>query len=98
MDTEEAKIIALKALTFLAADTELMDRFAALSGVAPNDIVERAGDGEMLAGVLDFLLLDEAVLTDFCAAIAIDLEHPAAAPPTFPRRAPPHPTSLSKPS
>ena len=45
MDTEEAEIIALKALTFLAADTELMDRFAALSGVAPNDIVERAGDG-----------------------------------------------------
>ncbi len=68
MDTEEAEIIALKALTFLAADTELMDRFAALSGVAPNDIVERAGDGEMLAGVLDFLLSDEAVLTDFCAA------------------------------
>ncbi|MEC8132458.1 MAG: DUF3572 family protein, partial [Pseudomonadota bacterium] len=34
MDTEEAEIIALKALTFLAADTELMDRFAALSGVA----------------------------------------------------------------
>ena len=31
MDTEQAEIIALKALTFLAADTELMDRFAALS-------------------------------------------------------------------
>ena len=90
MDTEQAEIIALKALTFLAADTELMDRFAALSGVAPNDIVERAGDGEMLAGVLDFLLSDEAVLTDFCAAHDIDPEHPAAARQKLPGGALPH--------
>ena len=90
MDTEEAEIIALKALTFLAADTELMDRFAALSGVAPNDIVERAGDGEMLAGVLDFLLSDEAVLTDFCAAHDIDPERPAAARQNLPGGALPH--------
>ena len=90
MDTEEAEIIALKALTFLAADTELMDRFAALSGVAPNDIVERAGDGEMLAGVLDFLLSDEAVLTDFCAAHDIDPEHPARARQNLPGGDLPH--------
>ena len=44
MSTNQAEIVALKALTFLAADTELMDRFAALSGVAPNDIIARAGD------------------------------------------------------
>ena len=90
MDIEQAEIIALKALTFLAADTELMNRFAALSGVAPNDIVERAGNGEMLAGVLDFLLSDEAVLTDFCAAHDIDPEHPAAARQNLPGGAMPH--------
>ena len=90
MSTQQAEIIALKALAFLAADTELMDRFAALSGVSPNDLVERAGDGEMLAGVLDFLLSDEAVLTDFCAAHDIDPEHPAAARQNLPGGALPH--------
>ena len=90
MGTQQAEIIALKALAFLAADTELMDRFAALSGVAPNDLVGRAGDGEMLAGVLDFLLSDEAVLTDFCAAHDIDPEHPAAARQELPGGALPH--------
>lgn len=79
MNSEQAEILALKALAFLAADTELMDRFALLSGMAPNDIVARAGDGEVLAGVMDFLLSDEAVLTDFCAAHDIDPEHPARA-------------------
>jgi len=63
---------------------------AALSGAAPNDIVERAGDGEMLAGVLDFLLSDEAVLTDFCTAHDIDPEHPAAARQNLPGGALPH--------
>ena len=90
MGIQQAEIIALKALAFLAADTELMDRFAALSGVAPIDLVERAGDGEMLAGVLDFLLSDEAVLNDFCAAHDIDPEHPAAARQKLPGGALPH--------
>ena len=90
MDTEQAEIIALIALTFLAANTEHMDRFAALSGMAPNDIVARAGDGEMLAGVLDFLLSDEAMLTDFCAAHDIDPEHPAKARQNLPAGDLPH--------
>lgn len=90
MDTEQAEIVALKALTFLAADTELMDRFAALSGVAPNDVIARAGDGEMLAGVMDFLLSDEAVLTDFCAAHDIDPEQPARARQNLPGGDLPH--------
>ena len=37
MQQEEAEILALKALTYLAGVDEMMDRFAALSGMGPND-------------------------------------------------------------
>ncbi|CAI8399081.1 MAG: DUF3572 domain-containing protein [PS1 clade bacterium] len=90
MNSEQAEILALQALTFLAADTEIMDRFAALSGLAPNDIIARANEAEMLAGVLDFMLSDETVLTDFCAANDLDPEHPARARQTLPGGDLPH--------
>ena len=90
MNSEQAEILALQALTFLAADTEIMDRFAALSGLAPNDIIARANEAEMLAGVLDFMLSDETVLTDFCAANDLDREHPARARQTLPGGDLPH--------
>ena len=79
MHKDEAEILALKALTYLAGLDELMDRFAALSGMGPGDILERAQDPEMLAGVLDFFLFDEALLTEFCEAHEINPETPAQA-------------------
>lgn len=79
MQQEEAEILALKALTYLAGVDEMMDRFAALSGMGPEDILERAQDPDMLAGVLDFFLFDEALLTEFCEAHEINPEHPAQA-------------------
>ena len=79
MQQEEAEILALKALTYLAGVDEMMDRFAALSGMGPGDIMERAQDPDMLAGILDFFLFDEALLTEFCEAHEVDPEHPAQA-------------------
>ena len=79
MHKDEAEILALKALTYLAGLDEMMDRFAALSGMGTGDILERAQDPEMLAGVLDFFLFDEALLTEFCEAHEIDPEEPAQA-------------------
>lgn len=79
MQQDEAEILALKALTYLAGLDEMMDRFAALSGMGPGDIMERAQDPEMLAGVLDFYLFDEALLTEFCEAHEINPEEPAKA-------------------
>ena len=79
MHRDEAEILALKALTYLAGLDEMMDRFAALSGMAVGDIMERAQDPEMLAGIIDFFLFDEALLTEFCEAHDIDPEDPARA-------------------
>ena len=79
MHRDKAEILALKALTYLAGLDEMMDRFAALSGMAVGDIMERAQDPEMLAGIIDFFLFDEALLTEFCEAHDIDPEDPARA-------------------
>lgn len=79
MQQEQAEILALKALTYLAGLDEMMDRFSALSGMGPNDVLERAADPEMLAGILDFFLTDEALLTEFCEAREINPGDPARA-------------------
>lgn len=79
MQQDQAEILALQALTYLAGLDEMMDRFSALSGMAAGDILERAGDPEMLAGIMDFFLSDEALLTEFCEAYDIDPEDPARA-------------------
>jgi hypothetical protein len=79
MQQDEAEILALKALTYLAGLDEMMERFAALSGMGTGDIMERAQDPEMLAGILEFFLFDEALLTEFCETCNIDPEDPAKA-------------------
>ena len=72
MQALDAEILAIKALTFLAQSPEDLDRFVALSGVAPDDLRARAGDPEILAAVLDFLLADDSRVTSLCESLAID--------------------------
>ena len=79
MQQEQAEIIALNALAYLAGQEEAMTRFAALSGVALADIQARADDPEMLAGVLDFLLSDDALVTEFCQTHDLSPELPQTA-------------------
>ena len=72
MNTVEAEILALKALAFLAHSEEDLDRFVTLSGVSPADLRAQADQPEILAAVLDFILSDDARVTEFCAEAAID--------------------------
>ena len=90
MESDEAEILALKALTYLAGLDEVMDRFSGLTGMAQGNIVERASDPEMLAGILEFYLSDEALLTEFCEAFEIALEDPARARAALPGGDLPH--------
>jgi len=68
----DAEILALKALTFLAQSPEDLERFVTLSGVTPPTLRERADEPEILAAVLDFLLADDARVTAFCESASID--------------------------
>jgi hypothetical protein len=76
---EEAEVIALKALGFLAGDAARLERFLALSGVSPTDIREAAASPQFLAGLLNHLLQDESLLLTFTAEQEFDPRVPALA-------------------
>jgi hypothetical protein len=69
---EAAEALAIQALTFIAGDGERLGRFLAATGIGPAEIRRAAGEPEFLAGVLDYLVTDEKLLTDFSAATEID--------------------------
>jgi len=63
--TEEAEILGLNALGFLAADGERLQRFMDLSGLDVAAIRAGASSSAFLGGILDHLLSDESLLLIF---------------------------------
>ena len=72
MERSAAETLALKALVFLAGEDEALVRFLALSGLAPQQLRQRAGDPLLLAAVLDFVLGDDKLLFTFAQSEAVD--------------------------
>ena len=66
-DEIDPEALAVRALGYLAADGDRLGRFLALTGIAPADIRAAAAQPGFLAGVLDYLLADEALLLAFGA-------------------------------
>ena len=79
MDRSTAESLALQALAFIAADADHLARFMAETGVAEEDLRARAAEPMLLAGVLDFLLADEARLLGFCKRTGFAPERPSRA-------------------
>jgi hypothetical protein len=69
---ELAESLAVQALTFIAAEPERLGRFLALSGLGPADIRHAARESRFLAGVLDDVAGDEALLVEFAGDAGID--------------------------
>ena len=67
-----AEELALKALTFLAEDTDRLVRFLSLTGTTPDSLRAGAGQPQMLAAVLGHLLEDERLLVAFANEKALD--------------------------
>ena len=63
--TEDAEVIALKALIFLATEPERLSRFMELSGLDPGAIRASAADPAFVGGLLDHLLADDSLLLIF---------------------------------
>jgi hypothetical protein len=70
----DADVIALKCLSFLAEDGERLGRFLTLSGVSPESLRRDLGEPSFLAGVLDYVLGDEALLVAFSESAALKPE------------------------
>lgn len=69
---EDAETIALKALTWLAGDEDMLRHFCSATGIAPEELRRSPEDPAILAGVLDFITLDDAWVTAFAAAEGVE--------------------------
>lgn len=65
---EKAEVLALRALAWLADDSDLCGIFLGAGGLEARDLRARAGDPELLASVLDFLLMEDRWVIAFCDA------------------------------
>ena len=79
LDADTAAAISFKGLTFLAADSDRLGRFMALTGIEPGGIRALARERSFQAAVLEHLLADETLLLQFCENEAIDAELPGLA-------------------
>lgn len=71
MDTENAEILALQGLGWLAGDEDGLQRFLNLSGLDAATLRANAGTRDMNVAILDFLLAHEDLLLAFCQSAAI---------------------------
>src|SRR5713101_540972 len=76
---EVAEIVAIEALSFTAGDPERLGVYLAETGVGPETMHSAAADPRFLAGVLDFVLRDDATVKAFAAASELDPATIAAA-------------------
>jgi uncharacterized protein DUF3572 len=71
MRREAAESLAVQALGFLAGEPERLARFLALTGIGPDRIRAAAATPGFLAGVLDHVASEDALVTAFAAEAGI---------------------------
>ncbi len=64
----EAEETAAAVLGWIAGEPDMLQRFLALSGVAPDQIRSSISDPGFLAGMIDFIMGHEPSLLAFCEA------------------------------
>ena len=69
---ENAEMLAVQALAFIAEDENRLGGFIASTGVAPQSIRDAARSADFLAGVLEHMLADETLLIAFAETAGID--------------------------
>ncbi len=79
LSRDSAELLAIEALSWLAGNDELFPVFLGATGASANDVRQRAKDPEFLASVLDFLLMDDAWISEFCEAADYRFEFPMRA-------------------
>ena len=76
---EVAEVLAIQALAFIAEDGERLGRFLPLTGLGPGEIRQAAQERAFLAGVLEYINGDEALLLSFANYAEVDPAHVVAA-------------------
>ncbi len=84
MVQEQAEMVGIQALGWLAGQEERMNRFLAISGVDINNLKQNAADPEFLGAVLDFVLSEDAAVRAFCDAFGLNYTDPMEARQSLP--------------
>jgi hypothetical protein len=79
MQQEQAEVIGLQALAWLAGNDELCPTFLGASGGSVDDLRDRATDPAFLGAVLEFITMDDAWVIEFCDTIGMAYEMPLQA-------------------
>ena len=79
MTRDRAETIALRALAFIAADEELLPQLAGATGAALGEVKDRVQDPAFLAGILEFLCMEDRWIRRFCEAEGLPFEAPLQA-------------------
>ncbi|MEQ3626926.1 MAG: DUF3572 domain-containing protein [Celeribacter sp.] len=90
MTPEHAETIALRALGWIAAEDGLLEVFMGASGLGIDDLRGAGDSPEMLASVLDFLVMDDAWVVGFCDTAKLSYETPMQARAALPGGQLPH--------
>jgi len=79
MQRENAELIAIRALGWLAGNEELMPVFLGATGSSAEDMRAQAQDPAFLISVLDFLANDDAWIMAFCDEAGLSYDSPMQA-------------------
>lgn len=79
MKSEEAQIVALKALAFLAEERDRLWRFLDWTGLDLDDVRNGADNPGLHGGILDYFLAHEGLLLEFVEEADLTPDAPAAA-------------------
>jgi len=72
MRREAAESLAIQALNFLAGDPDRLGRFLTATGIGPQQIRAAAASPGFLAGVLDHVASEDALVTAFAAEAGVE--------------------------
>ena len=79
MSPEQAEIIALQALGWLAGNDDLCPMFLGASGGTSDELRSRATDPAFQASVLEFITMDDAWVIAYCDAVGLGYDQPLRA-------------------
>ena len=79
MNSEQAHVIGLQALSWLAGNDELCPVFLGATGGSIDDFRAGATDPAFLAGVLEFITMDDVWVVEFCDSLGLAYDKPLRA-------------------
>lgn len=71
MRQEHAETIAISAVGWLAGNDELLPVFLGATGASESDLRARLAEPDFLGSVLDFLMMDDRWVVEFCDGQAL---------------------------